>query len=489
MTTIDPVPAVEAERAVHPVDEFLPLPRLAVLGLQHVLIMYTGCVTVPLVFGAAAGLEKSTIGLLINADLLVAGVVSVIQALGVGKLLGVRLPVVAGATFAGVSPMILIAGNYGLEAVYGSMIAAGVFGILIAAPFARIVRFFPPVVTGAVITIIGLSLIRVAAGLILGNDPTAPDYARPADLAVGLTVVLVIVLITRFVRGMVGQLAVMIGLVIGTAVVGVRGDLDFSTVGDASWLGLTAPFHFGAPRFPIAAVIAMCVVMLVIFTESTADMLAVSKLVGRELTPGDLRRGLMADGLSGVLAGCFNSFLDTVFAQNIGLISVTRVKSRYVAAAAGVILVLLGVLPKMGEVIASLPGPVVGGAGLVMFATVTAVGIRTLAEVEYEGNHNLTLVSVALGLGLLPVAAPDAFTNLPDWFQTIAGSAITTTAVVAFLLNLLFNHLAWRGPQALGPLDSGVSVDRETPAPAPTLDIDELANQDAPSASGSRPDR
>lgn len=441
MSAAPPAPSVDPVR--HPVDEILPLPRLAVLGLQHVLIMYTGCVTVPLVFGAAAGLDTSTIGLLINADLLVAGVITVIQALGVGRILGVRLPVVAGATFAGVSPMILIAGNYGLQAVYGSMIAAGVFGMLIAAPFAKIVRFFPPVVTGAVITIIGLSLIDVAAGLILGNDSTADDYARPADLAIGLGVVLVIVLITRFVRGMLGQLAVMIGLVLGTAVVGIRGELDFSTVGQADWVGFTSPFHFGAPQFPIAAVIAMCVVMLVIFTESTADMLAAGRLVGRELTPADLRRGLLADGLSGIVAGIFNSFLDTVFAQNIGLISVTRVRSRFVAVAAGVILVLLGVLPKMGEVVASLPGPVIGGAGLVMFATVTAVGIRTLAEVRYEGTNNLTVVSVSLGLGLLPVAASDAYINLPDWFQTIAGSAITTTAVVAFCLNLLFNHLSW----------------------------------------------
>ncbi|GAB6901093.1 nucleobase:cation symporter-2 family protein [Kineosporia succinea] len=454
----------------HPVDEVLPIPRLAVLGLQHVLIMYTGCVTVPLVFGAAVGLDTSTIGLLINADLLVAGVITIIQALGVGRVLGVRLPVVAGATFAGVSPMILIASNHGLQAVYGSMLAAGVFGLLIATPFARVVRFFPPVVTGTVITIIGLSVINVAAGLILGPDPAADDYAQPVNLAIGFGVVLVIVLVTRFVRGLLGQLAVMIGLVLGTAVVGVRGDLDFSSVGDADWVGFAAPFHFGAPEFPPAAVIAMCVVMLVIFTESTADMLTVSKLVGKDLTRSDLRRGLMADGLSGVLAGFFNSFLDTVFAQNIGLLSVTRVRSRYVAATAGLFLVLLGLVPKMGEVIASLPGPVIGGAGLVMFGTVAAVGIRTLAEVEYEGTHNLTLVSVSLGLGLLPVAAPTAFVNLPEAFQTIAGNAITATAVTAFLLNLLLNHTGRFAPA--GPMDSGVSVDAQ--APAPVLDLGDV---------------
>src|SRR5215212_6400352 len=164
----------------HAVDTVLPPPRLLMLGLQHVLIMYTGCVTVPLVFGAAVGLNAATIALLVNADLLVAGVITMIQSLGVGKVLGVRLPVVAGATFASVSPMILIAGQYGLPAVYGSMIAAGVF------------RFFPPVVTGTTITVIGLSLIRVAAGLIAGNDASAPDYAQPSHLALAFAVVLAI---------------------------------------------------------------------------------------------------------------------------------------------------------------------------------------------------------------------------------------------------------------------------------------------------------
>lgn len=462
-------------QTVHPVDEILPIPKLAVLGLQHVLIMYTGCVTVPLVFGAAANLDQETIAKLINADLVVAGIITLIQALGVGKLLGVRLPVVAGATFAGVSPMILIASNYGLQAVYGSMIAAGVFGILIATPFSRIVRFFPPVVVGSIITVIGLSLIRVAAGLILGNDPESPDYANIPDIGLAMLVIVVIVGVTRFVRGLLGQLAVMAGLIVGTIVAAFMGDLDFGLVGDASWVGFTKPFLFGAPEFPIAAVISMCIVMLVIFTESTGDMIAVSRLVDRELTPSRLRRGLMADGLSGILAGCYNSFLDTVFAQNVGLISVTKVKSRYVAVAAGLFLFLLGALPKMGEIIAALPGPVIGAAGLVMFATVTTVGIRTLAEVEYEGTHNLTLVSVAIGLGLLPVAAPEAFINFPDWFQTIFDSAITTTAVFAFGLNLLFNHLTWRGPQDLGPLDSGVSVDPDAPAPPATIDLDGTA--------------
>lgn len=435
---MSPSPAPAPAR--HPVDEVLPPARLGLLGVQHVLVMYTGCVTVPLVFGAAAKLDTSTIGLLINADLLVAGFITLLQALGVGKLLGVRLPVVAGATFTAVTPMILIAGEYGMQAVYGSMIAAGVFGVLVAVPFARAVRFFPPLVSGTVITVIGLSLIGVAAGLIAGNDPTAKGYAAPSHLALAAGIVVLIVLVTRFTSGFLSQLGVLIGLVVGTVVAAAMGLTDFSSVGGADWFGLAAPFHFGAPHFPAAAVISMCVVMLVTFTESTADMLAVGEMTGRPLSQRDLARGLAADGVSGIFGGVMNGFLDTVFAQNVGLVGMTKVRSRYVAAVAGGILVVLALIPKLGEVVASLPGPVIGGAGLVMFATVTAVGINTLRKVEFEGTDNLLIVAVSIGVGMLPVVAPGIYHAFPDWVQIIAGSAITSATLCAFVLNLLFNH-------------------------------------------------
>ncbi|MFE3517621.1 nucleobase:cation symporter-2 family protein [Streptomyces sp. NPDC059166] len=451
-----------APPARHPVDEVLPPARLGLLGLQHVLVMYTGCVTVPLVFGAAAGLDTSTIGLLINADLLVAGLITLLQALGVGRFLGVRLPVVAGATFAAVTPMILIAGEYGLQAVYGSMIAAGVFGLLVAIPFARAVRFFPPLVSGSVITVIGLSLIGVAAGLIAGQDPAAEDYAAPGHLALAGGIVLLIVLVNRFTSGFLSQLGVLLGLLAGTAVAVPMGLTDFSSVSGADWFGLASPFHFGAPHFPVAAVISMCVVMLVIFTESTADMLAVGEMTGRPLTRKDLARGLAADGLSGILGGVMNGFLDTVFAQNVGLVGMTKVRSRYVAAVAGGILVVLALIPKLGELVASLPGPVIGGAGLVMFATVTAVGVNTLRKVEFEGTGNLLIVAVSVGVGMLPVVAPAFYHAFPTWVQIIGGSAITSATVTAFLLNLLFNHTP--GRKKAGRPEPEASGD---PAPEP----------------------
>ena len=461
-----PASASTDKPARHPVDEILPVGRLGLLGLQHVLVMYTGCVTVPLVFGAAAKLDTSTIGLLINADLLVAGLVTMLQALGIGRILGVRLPVVAGATFTAVTPMILIAGEYGMQAVYGSMIAAGVFGLLVCVPFARAVRFFPPLVSGSVITVIGLSLIGVAAGLIAGQDATAKDYAAPSHLALAGGIVLLIVLVNRFTSGFVAQLGVLLGLVVGTLVAVPMGLTDFSSAKGADWFGLAAPFHFGAPHFPIAAVISMCVVMLVTFTESTADMLAVGEMTGRPLSKADLARGLAGDSVSGIFAGVMNGFVDTVFAQNVGLVGMTKVRSRYVAAVAGGILVVLALIPKLGEIVASLPGPVIGAAGLVMFATVTAVGINTLRKVEFDGTSNLLIVAVSIGIGMLPVAAPTIYHAFPTWVQIIGGSAITSATLAAFLLNLLFNHTPGRRKPGLEPEPGPSKTAAPDPAPA-----------------------
>jgi NCS2 family nucleobase:cation symporter-2 len=440
--------------AKSPIDEVPPTGRLLVLGVQHVLVMYAGCVAVPLIVGTALQLDARTIGLLVNADLVVAGIITLIQTLGIGKILGVRLPVVTGATFTAVTPMILIGQNFGLPGVYGSMIVSGLFGLLIAVPFSKIIRFFPPVVTGSVITIIGLSLISAAAGLIAGNDPTAPGYGDLSGLALAGGIVLVIILITRFVRGFISQIAVLTGLVIGALVAIPMGISDFSAVAETPWFGVSTPFLFGAPEFPIAGVVSMCVVMLVIFAESTADMLAISETTGEQLSPGRIARGLAADGFSGVLGGVLNSFPDTIFAQNVGLVQLTGVRSRFVPAVAGAILLLVGLVPKFGEVVASLPGPVVGGAGLIMFATVTAVGIRTLHKVRFEGTNNLMIVAVSIGVGMLPVVAPSFYAKVPGAFEIIVGSSITSCVIVAFLLNLLFHHLPWRRPAA-DPVDVG----------------------------------
>jgi len=250
--------------------------------------------------------------------------------------------------------------------------------------------------------------------------------------------------ITRVFRGFVSQIAVLLSIAIGTLVAWPMGLLHFSSVHSAKWVGFSGFFHFGAPKFEIAAIISMCIVMLVTYTESTADMLAVSEMVGKKLTPADLARGLATDGLSAVLAGFLNSFPDTAFAENVGLVGLTRVRSRWVVTTCGAMLIVLGILPKFGQIVANIPGPVIGGAATVMFAMVTAVGVQTLNKTSFDGNHNLLIVAVSLAVGLLPAVQPRFYENFPNDFQVIFGSSITSTVIVVFTLNLVFNHWTWR---------------------------------------------
>ncbi|MYW16071.1 purine permease, partial [Streptomyces sp. SID2955] len=236
------------------------------------------------------------------------------------------------------------------------------------------------------------------------------------------------------------------------------GFTDFDGVGQADWLGVSTPFHFGAPEFRGSAIVSMLVVALVSMTETTGDLIAVGELTGRPVAPRPLADGLRADGLSTVLGGVFNTFPYTAYAQNVGLVGMTRVRSRWVVAAAGGILVLLGLLPKLGAVVAAVPAPVLGGAGLVMFGTVAASGLRTLARVDFRGNDNLTVVAVSVAVGLLPVGVPTVYEGFPDWFRTVMNSGISAGCLTAIVLNLLFNHLPGKGGSA------GVAAGSAVPA-------------------------
>ncbi|MGP3984962.1 nucleobase:cation symporter-2 family protein [Streptomyces sp. KR80] len=430
----------------HPVDEVPPAAQLGAFGLQHVLAMYAGAVAVPLIVGGAMKLPPADLAYLINADLLLCGIATILQCAGWWRF-GVRLPIMQGCTFAAVSPMVLIGTEGGgLTAIYGAVIVSGLAMILLAPVFGRLLRFFPPLVTGTVILIIGLSLLPVAGNWAAGGVGS-PDFGAPKNLALAAGVLVAVLAVQRFAPGFVGRVAVLVGIVAGTAVAVPLGYTDFHGVGEAGWLGVSTPFHFGAPAFEGAAIVSMLVVALVIMTETTGDFIAVGEMTDRTIEPRRLADGLRADGLSTMLGGVFNTFPYTAYAQNVGLIGMSRVRSRWVVVASGGILVLLGLLPKLGAVVAAIPAPVLGGAGLVMFGTVAASGLRTLSTVDFRGNHNLTVVAVSVAVGLLPVGVPEIYAKFPDWFQTVMDSGISAGCLTAIALNLLFNHGPGRGPK------------------------------------------
>jgi len=427
------------------VDEVLPPGRLAVYGFQHVLAFYAGAVIVPILLASAIGLSNQQLAFLINADLFTCGIASIIQAVGFWKI-GVRLPLLQGVTFTAVAPMIAIGtanggGVDGLLAIYGAVIVAGIFTFFIAPYFSRLLRLFPPVVTGTVITVIGFTLVPVAALDAGGGNPEAADFGSLQNLAFAGGTLLFILLIYRFFRGFLSTIAVLLGLVVGSAVAAAFGIVDFSGVGQAGWVGVITPFYFGFPTFGVAAIVSMIVVMLITAVETTGDVFATGEIVEKRIRREDIARAIRADGLATTLGGLLNSFPYTCFAENVGLVRLTRVRSRWVVAVAGAIMIVFGLLPKMGAIVAAVPRPVLGGAALVLFATVGVIGIQTLSRVDFHDERNVIIVAVSIGLALVPVAFPTFYQNFPDELQIIVGSGITMGSLTAILLNLVFNVL------------------------------------------------
>ena len=472
---------------VHPVDEVPAPPKLLALGVQHVLVMYAGAVAVPLIVGRALALSPKDVAFLISADLFAAGIATILQSLGATQWFGIRLPVMMGVTFAAVGPMVAIAvanpGTEGARYLFGAVMAAGVFAMLIAPLVGRMIRFFPPLVTGTIILVIGISLMRIGINWVFGNPvgPTAPKivdpvhaawltrlrelaatedssippipdglavapsvpnpaYARLDDLAISAAVLVSIILIARFGKGFWANISILLGIILGSFVAVAAGKVSFAGVRSADWFAFVTPFHFGTPLFDPVMVVSMSLVMVVVLIESTGMFLALGALTGRPVTRPMLSSGLRTDGLGTLIGGVFNTFPYTSFSQNVGLVGVTGVRSRFVCVAGGGILMVLGLVPKMGAFVEALPTSVLGGAGVAMFGMVAATGIRILQGVDFAANRNSSLVvAISIGVGMVPLVAPNFDQWMPAQLRPLVESGILLAAVSAVLLNAIFN--------------------------------------------------
>jgi NCS2 family nucleobase:cation symporter-2 len=470
-----------APSGLHPVDEKLPVGRLTALGLQHVLVMYAGAIAVPLIVGRALKLTPEQVALLISADLFACGIVTLIQSLGVTRWFGIKLPVMMGVTFAAVGPMVAFAnaqpGVDGARAIFGAIIGAGIISMIIAPLIGRMLRFFPPVVTGTIITIIGVSLMRVGVGwatggpaflaqrtdvpklvemvdkakaaaaaasapITLGPIPLVdnPSYGALDNLAIAGAVLVFILLLVKYAKGFIANISVLLGIVAGCAVAIAMGKMNFDKVGKAAWVDIVTPFAFGPPTFDVVMILTMVLVMIVVMIESTGMFLALSDITGKKIGQRELTAGLRTDGLGTLIGGIFNTFPYTSFSQNVGLVGVTGVRSRYVCVAGGIIMILLGMLPKMAAFVEAIPTFVLGGAGLVMFGMVAATGIRILSTVDYRNNrNNLYIVALSIGFGLIPLVAPRWMQQMSHSLHPLLESGILLTSIAAVALNLFFN--------------------------------------------------
>ena len=468
--TSSPLPPPDTAKTVtsHPasaVDAVPPAPQLAALGLQHVLAFYAGAVIVPLLIAGSLNLDTATTIHLINADLLTCGLATLIQSAGIGKHVGVRLPIIQGVTTTAVSPIIAIGlgatngegGTASLPTIYGAIIVAGLFTFFAAPVFGKVLRFFPSIVTGTVLLVMGTSLLAVSANDFINYAEGVP---ATRDLLYGFGTLAVIVLVQRFFRGFLGTLSVLIGLVLGTAVALALGDASFAEVATADAFGITTPFYFGIPKFDLVAIFSLIIVMIITMVETTGDVFATGEIVKKRIRRDDVVRAIRADGVSTVLGGVMNSFPYTCFAQNVGLVRLTGVKSRWVAVAAAGFMILLGLLPKAGAIVAAIPSPVLGGASLALFANVAWVGLQTIAKSDLSDGRNAAIVTTALGLAMLVTFKPDIAAAFPNWAQTFVSSGMSIGALTAIVLNLLFFHLGRQsGSDVSRATGTGVSLD------------------------------
>ncbi|EGT3615127.1 purine permease [Clostridium perfringens] len=434
---------------IAPVDERIPFSKAWIFSLQHVMAMCAGAVAVPLMVGEAAGLNHSEIVFLISAGLFMAGIGTLIQTIGIKKFAGAKIPIIEGTSFAAVSGILaIIAATSGgkelaMTNVFGAVIAAGLFCLIIAPVFGKLIKFFPKVVTGTVVLVIGISIMPVGIKWITNSKVQAVE---PKDLALSMTVLVITLLLFKYLKGIWNSAAILFAIVIGTILAMFFGMADFSAVSSADWFSVNFPLEFGVPTFEPSAVLSMILIMLVLMTESVGNMIAIHEMTDKEVTEENIKKGLKADGISTLFAGFFNTFPITPFAQNTGLVGLTGIKSRFVAVYAGIILLALSFVPKFAAIIGAIPKQVLGGVGFAMFGMVLVGGIRTLGKVQFDGNKNCVIVAVSVGLAMIPLANPGFYHNFPSWVETIFDSGITTGSLSAVILNIFFNVLGNKEP-------------------------------------------
>ncbi|MGV0168376.1 nucleobase:cation symporter-2 family protein [Furfurilactobacillus sp. WILCCON 0119] len=408
----------------------------AMLGLQHLLAMYSGALLVPLLIGGALHFNASQMTYLVSVDIFMCGLATFLQ-IFTNRVFGIGLPVVLGCAVQAVAPLQMIGQRFTIGTMYGAIIAAGIFIFLIAGVFAKLRKLFPPLVTGTVITVIGLTLIPIAFLNLGGGNVAAKNFGSPVNLGVGFLTVATIITCNVWGKGFIRQIAVLIGLLSGTVVAGLVGMVSLKPVLAASWFHLPQPFYFGAPHFELSSILTMIMVSLVSMVESTGVFFALGDIMNRPVEEKDLKKGYRAEALAVTLGGIFNTFPYTTFSQNVGLVQMSGIKGRRPVIYAAGFLMTLGVLPKVGALATIIPAPVIGGAMIVMFGMVAIQGVRMLGRVDFRNNKNLLVAAVSIGLGLGVTVQPAIFQTLPKTAQLLLSNGIVMASVTAVILNAL----------------------------------------------------
>lgn len=428
--------AAGSSNLLYKIEDRPPLSVAILLAFQNIIAAFGGIVAVPLVVAGALGLSVQDTAFMVSAAIFVAGIATFIQTKGIWKI-GARVPCIMGTDFTFVAPSIAVGSTAGLAGMFGATILGSFVEMILSRFLKPLMRFFPPVVTGTVVTLIGLTLLPVSMDWAAGGSGAA-DYGSLTNIVISMVVMIIIILLNRYAKGILSSASILIGIVVGYIICYPLGMLDLTAVKEASWIALPSIFKYGIDFNPVH-VIPFIAAYLVTSIETVGCLMAIGEACETELSGEQLSAGLLADGVGSFIAGFFGAGANTSFSQNVGLIPLTRVASRYVVIVAGVILGLLGLFPKFSTLIAIMPNPVLGGAGIVMFGVVAASGIKTLGKVK-GNNRNLLIIAVSIGLGLGTTMRPDFLANLPGILQSIFSSGISTGTVVALLLNIILKE-------------------------------------------------
>ena len=411
-----------------------------ILSVQHLLAMYAVAILVPIIVGTSLKFSAEEIAYLVTVDIFMCGVATFLQA---NKVTGTGLPIVLGCTFTAVAPMILIGQTKGLDVLYGSLLISGILVVLIAPFFSYLVKFFPPVVTGSVVTIIGINLMPVAMNYLAGGEG-AKNYGDTKNLILGGVTLLIILILQRFTKGFLKSIAILIGLAIGTALAGIFGMVDIKQVGDAHWFGFPVPFRFSGFGFDVSSILVFFIVAVVSLIESTGVYHALSEITGRKLERKDFRKGYTAEGLAIILGSIFNAFPYTAYSQNVGLVSLSGAKKNNVIYGMVILLLICGCIPKLGALANIIPLPVLGGAMIAMFGMVMAYGVSILGNINFQNQNNLLIIAISVGLGAGISAVPQAFKGLGEQFAWLTQNGIVLGAISAIILNFFFNGIKYK---------------------------------------------
>jgi uracil-xanthine permease len=431
----DPAPATD----VAPVDAVLPLSQLLLFGLQHVLVMAAVPITSVFLVAKALGLPAALTVNLISATFLLCGVGTLLQSFGPWKF-GARLPFVMVPGGAPIVMFVTIAQQRDLQTASGAVILTALFYFLVLPVFARCLRFFPKIVIGTLLLLVSINLVKVYGGIIAGKAGT-PTFADPVNIGLALATIGFTVLFARLFKGTLGQLAVLLGLLAGTVLAAACGLMDFGAVAGGPVWSLPTLLPFGVPHFDLVAAVPLLIFSVISMVEATGQTVAVADVVGRKIDPRDaVPRTIRGDALVSLAGGFFGTSMIITSGENIGIVRATNVRSRYVTATAGAILVLVALSAPLGRLASAIPSAVVGGTAMVVFAIIGTMGIDMLRKVDLHERGNMFVLAGALTMGLLPIVVPGLYSRFPDMLQLVLGNGLAMGSITAVLLNVFFNR-------------------------------------------------